>query len=175
MLAFKARLKASKETGAPGPNDAECLVFTGHVGISFEGLKPIFGFNPSTGSDPAWKVFENLTDRQSRRPYPGKVTDDTEAFDMAAAQGLDVVRIEYVCSEELFDKIKSRFEKEKSSTRLHYSFPGGGGDCNCATWPVIIGIPVPLVGGAINGQMKEYAPAMKSLPKVIYLGIMPET
>ena len=136
VFAFKLRLKTSKETGEQGPNDAECLVFTGHVGISFEGLKPIFGFNPSTGEDPAWRVFARLTDRQSRHPYPGKITDDTEAFDMAAAQGLEIVRIEYVCSEELFDRIKSKFEKEKSKTDLYYSFPDGGGDCNCATWPI---------------------------------------
>jgi hypothetical protein len=175
VLAFKERLKVSEETGVPGPNDSECLVYTGHVGVSFEGLKPVFGFNPMTGTEPAWRVLKNLTDRKASRPYPGKVTDDTEAFDMAAAQGLEVIRIEYVCSEELFNRIKSKFDQEKSGTHLYYSFPGGGGDCNCATWPFVISLPVPLIEGAINGQMKLYAAAMKKLPKIIYLGIMPES
>jgi len=165
--AFNSKLEANKNSEGPGPEDWECLVYTGHVGVSFEALKPIYGFNPGTGDDPVHVVMAKL---KAQKAYPGKVTDDTKAFDEAAKHELESARIEYVCSEEAYNKIKAVFDKEKASTKLYYSFPAGAGDCNCATWPANIGVPLP----SANGNMVHYMEAMKGAPKRRYLGLMPE-
>lgn len=167
MGMFDSKLEQSRNNEGPGPTEWECLVYTGHVGVSFEALKPIYGFNPSTGDDPVHVVMENL---KARKAYPGKVTDDTPAFDLGSSHGLETIRIEYVCSEEAYNKIKAAFDKEKSSTELHYSFPNGNGDCNCATWPANIGVPIP----SADGNMRMYMKAMQDAPKRKYLGLMPE-
>ncbi len=91
-------------------------------------------------------------------------------FTVATDHKLTIVRIEYVCSEDAYNKIKEAFDKEKSKTDLKYSFPKGAGDCNCATFPARIGLPIP----STNGRMQLYMEAMEKAPKVRYLGVMPE-
>jgi hypothetical protein len=164
---FRSKLEANKNNEGPGPTEWECLVYTGHVGVSFEALTPIYGFNPSTGHELVHMVMETL---KAKKAYPGKVTDDTPAFELGSSYGLEIIRIEYVCSEEAYNKIKAAFDKEKASTKLCYSFPGGAGDCNCATWPANIGVPLP----SVNGNMVHYMEAMQNAPMRRYLGIMPE-
>ncbi|WPB78299.1 hypothetical protein KYC5002_03900 [Archangium violaceum] len=164
---FNSKLAAKKNNEGPGPEEWECLVYTGHVGVSFEALKPIYGFNPNTGDDPVHVVMANL---KAQKAYPGKVTDDTKAFDEAAKKQLEIVSIEYVCSKEAYNEIKAAFDKEKGATKLCYSFPTGAGDCNCATWPVNIGVPLP----SANGNMVHYIEAMKESPKRRYLGLKQE-
>jgi hypothetical protein len=163
---FRSKLEASRQSLGPGPTETECLIYTGHVGISFEAETPIYGFNPDSEAEPAHQVIDQL---KAQKGYPGKVTDDTEAFLRAAVQGLEIVKVEYVCSEEVFNRIEAAFKTAKAGTSLRYSFPGGNGDCNCATWPATIGLPIP----SANGKMAAYMDAMKSSPKTCYLGIMP--
>jgi hypothetical protein len=130
-------------------------MWAGHVGISFESESPIYGFNPNTGSEPSWQVLDKLT--KTKSCYPGKVTDDTSIFNRAKQQGLTIVKIEFIYPESQYNRIHQRFQDEQSHTDLTYRFPNGTGDCNCATWPARIGIPIPEG----TGQMKLYIAAMQ--------------
>lgn len=163
LESFKSRLELNKSDGTPGPSGDECLVYTGHVGISFEAQSPIYGFNPSTGSDPVSEVIRKL---KAEEAYPGQVTDDTSAFSLARSFGLTVETIEFVYPESRYNELKAAFEAQKSGTKYRYSFPSGAGDCNCATWPGKIDIPIP----SANGNMKVYIVAMKSSEKVRRMG-----
>ena len=153
LIAFKLKLENSKE-GGPEPTLDEVLIYTGHVGVSFEAQSPIYGFNPDSGSEPVHQVLDTLKGQGS---YPGHVTDDTSVFNKAKGMGLTVVVIEYVYPESDYNELKARFDAEKASTNLRYGFPGGG-DCNCATFPGRIGLPVPEG----TGNMRLYMPAAAS-------------
>lgn len=153
VMAFKTAMSAHRQAGTNGPSGDECLLYTGHVGISFDAKTPIYGFNPDTGDLPGWLVIERLKEKAaSFEPYPGVVTDDTSVFNKAKALGLTYKILEYVYPEPEFNEIKTAFNKSRIKTGLTYSFPGQGGDCNCATWPQEIGLALPHS----NGMMKEY-------------------
>ena len=168
LVAFKRKIADAKQHGLPGPSEVECLVYTGHVGLSFEADSPILGFNPETGSDPIWLVFDKLkgTADVSKASYPGRITDDTAVFDAAKQRGLTVVKTEYVYPESQYNAIKQQFDQHRAGTSLQYNFPGGSGDCNCATFPAQIGIPVPEA----TGILKDYIPAMSSGPAKKQMG-----
>lgn len=132
---------------------------------------PIYGFNPDTGSEPSWQVIENLKQNKGRRePYPGMVTDDTSVFNAAKARGLQVLKLELVYPESLYKEIKAKFDAERAASGFHYSFPGRGGDCNCATWPRQIGVFIPEG----SGVMKAYMQAMASTESPKKMGICEE-
>lgn len=157
MDAFDAQVEAGRTGTGPGPSGEECLLYTGHVGISFEADSPIYGFNPDTGTEQSWQVIENLKRRAAGgKPYPGVVTDDTSVFSTAKARGLTVLKLELIYPESRYQEIKSRFDSEKGKSEYHYSFPNRGGDCNCATWPARLGVFVPEA----SGVMKAYIEAM---------------
>ena len=123
------------------------------MGISFEAKSPIYGFNPDTGSLSGWEVIKQLKEKgEVRDPYPGVVIDDSKVFNMATSKKLNYKILEYVFPESKYEEIHSKFKAAQSRSGFTYSFPGQGGDCNCATWPKKIGIPIP--GG--NGAMKVY-------------------
>ena len=44
----------------------------------------------------------------------------------------------------------------KNNPELTYSFPGQGGDCNCATWPAKIGLPIPTSDGAMEVYINSF-------------------
>lgn len=168
---FLQSLDAAKAGTGPGPSDTDCLLYTGHVGISLDAQQPIYGFNPSTGAKPSWQVMEDLKSKDADRPpYPGKVSDDSAVFAAASAKGLQVIVLELVYPESRFNQIKERFEAEKAGSHLHYSFPGGGGDCNCATWPMKLGLLIP----ELSGVMKKYIAAMANAETPRKLGICEE-
>ncbi len=152
---FNAKVDAARNHQGPDPTMVEVLIWSGHVGVSFEATSPIYGFNPH-GSDPVVTILEKL---KAGDPYPGAVTDDTAAFDEAKQRGLPVVTIEFVYPESRYNEIKAKFDAEKSSTAYNYSFPGGGGDCNCATFPARVGVPVPEA----TGNMKLYMAAIQKM------------
>lgn len=153
VAAFKANLKKHEENNTSGPTSVECLLYTGHVGISFEAMMPIFGFNPDTGDEPGWKVIKGLKEKQQfQKPYPGIVTNDTAAFLRAQGDKLEYKVLELVYPESKYLEILKKFRQARIKTNLTYSFPGNGGDCNCATWPAKLGVQIP----SQNGNMKEY-------------------
>lgn len=171
MLAFDAQLEDGRTGSGPGPSGQDCLLYTGHVGISFEADSPIYAFNPDTGTEPSWKVIENLKKNQgSSKPYPGAVTDDTAVFSAAKSRGLSVAKLEIVYPETRYNEIKAKFDAEKGKSDFHYSFPGRGGDCNCATWPRKLGVFIPEGSGA----MKAYVEAMGNTESPKKMGICEE-
>jgi hypothetical protein len=171
MDAFDAKLEDGRTGEGPGPSGVECLLYTGHVGISFEADSPIYAFNPDTGAEPSWQVIENLKKNQaSSKPYPGAVTDDTAVFSAAKARGLSVAKLEIVYPESKFNEIKQRFDAEKGKSDYHYSFPGRGGDCNCATWPRKLGVFIPEG----SGVMKAYVEALGKTESPHKMGVCEE-
>lgn len=149
MACFEAALRVHAHLGKD-----ECLLYSGHAGISFDSpARTIFGFNPATGEDSAFAVFERL---KGKGAYPGVVTDDTSAFELARQRGVEVVVKEITVTEAEYEKIRSAFAKEQAKSSHSYGFPGAG-DCNCATWPAKIGLPIP----STDGNMKAYVVAMK--------------
>lgn len=171
MDEFDAKLEDGKTGAGPGPSGVECLLYTGHVGISFDADSPIYAFNPDTGTEPSWQVIENLKKNQaSSKPYPGVVTDDTEVFSAAQARGLTVVKLELVYPESKFNEVKQRFEAEKGKSDYHYSFPGRAGDCNCATWPRKLGVFIPEG----SGRMKLYVEELEKTGSPRKMGVCEE-
>lgn len=171
MGEFQAKLEAGKAGTGPGPTGTDCLLYTGHVGISFDADSPIYGFNPNTGTEPSWQVIENLKDKKtSRPPYPGIVTDDTSVFSAAKSRNLPVIKVELVYPESRYNEIKQRFDAERARSEYFYSFPGRGGDCNCATWPGRIGIAIPEG----SGIMSKYVEAASSAESPRKLGLCEE-
>lgn len=157
-------MEMHKRAGTNGPSGDECLLYTGHVGISFETKSPIYGFNPDTGDLPGWLVIERLKEKAGAyEPYPGVVTDDTSVFNKAKALNLKYKILEYIYPEKEFNEIKAAFEKSRLHTGLTYSFPGQGGDCNCATWPAELGLILPHS----NGQMREYIGSFENNEKKV--------
>jgi hypothetical protein len=154
---FNRKVADNRAGTGPGPTFDECLLWSGHVGISFEAESPIYGFNPDGGSEPIFTVLDKLKGKKS---YPGHVTDDSKVFGDAKSRGLSVLKIEYIYPESRYNEIKKNFDAEKSSCTWHYSFPGGSGGCNCATFPQRIGIKVPEG----SGNMKLYMQAMQAEP-----------
>lgn len=156
MKEWDRKLEEGESGTGPGPTPQECLMFAGHVGVSFEAESPIYGFNPDTGAERSHAVMNNLFGHKS---YPGHVTDDTSIFQAARARGLTVLKRELIYPESQYNEIKSRFDAEKAGTGYKYGFPPAG-DCNCATFPQKVGIPVPEA----TGRMKQYAKNMSALP-----------
>ena len=156
VLAFKQSIKQHEEAQTNGPSGPECLLYTGHVGVSFDAKSPIYGFNPDTGDLAGWQVIKKLKSREASKPYPGIVTDDTAVFSMAKSKGLDYKVLEYVFPESKYKKIQSAFKFARKKTGLTYSFPKQGGDCNCATWPSKIGLSIPCSDGAMKAYMNSF-------------------
>ena len=154
---FKRRLDASRTEGTPGPSPIELLLYAGHVGVSFNARTPIYGFTPKT-HDPAWKVMDNL---KAGNAYPGAVGNDTAVFVAAEAAGLDHIVIEHLFPPAKYDELHAKFTAEAQHCSHTYSFPGGQGDCNCATWPATIDVPIP----SGDGNLRVYGAAAESAPK----------
>ena len=151
--AFERSRRENQANNGSGPPAIEIQMLVGHVGISFEAQAPIYGFNPDTGDDPGWKVFNALrAPAGSEPPYPGVITNDTGVFNEARSRGLPYKVVEYIYPKSKYDEIKEKFKAAKRSPGLTYSFPGKSGDCNCATWPARIGIAIP----SSNGNMDAY-------------------
>ena len=88
----------------------------------------------------------------------GAVTDDTSAFSAARQRGLAVQVLEYVYPEPVYNDLKQRFDAERAGTHYTYSFPDGAGDCNCAQFPAMVGIPVPEA----TGRMARFVERMQA-------------
>ena len=150
LQSFKQRIKKGEFI-----NRFECLIYTGHVGISFAAPDmPIFGFNPNPDTNKIDIIFDTL---KQGGAYPGKVSCDTQAFEMAKERGIEVKVSENSFSESEYNEIRRLFLEELHKSKYRYSFPGGKGDCNCATWPAKINIPIPTS----DGNMKKYMENIK--------------
>jgi hypothetical protein len=57
-VGFKKRLDDAKLGIGPGPSMMECLLSSGHTGVSTDFGVTIYGFNPDTGTTPIWQVMD---------------------------------------------------------------------------------------------------------------------
>jgi|GEM_PF-641979 len=117
----------------------------GHVGISFNNGKSIYGFGP-TGSGISGEAL------LARKSFPGKVTNDTVMFSRATELGLNVKKTTFNVSR--FQYLKGRMGVWKDSmlgkfAGKNYSFPPKRGSglgwepntYNCATYPQSYDLP----------------------------------
>ncbi len=151
------------------------LIKLGHVGISFDGGKTIYGFHPSEISMAQFESREAAINfLRNGGSLPGQVYNDTPIF-LRAAQLADeganttVYRLIIPASAADYDSISAsvvRQVENPSLTTATYSLPKiengvpymPAGCNNCATWPQIFGIPIP----ELSGQLKYYIEAMRS-------------
>jgi hypothetical protein len=131
----------------PPPTIEECVLYAGHVGVSFTRRGPIYGFLPDTGETPPLEVVRSL---KNGGVYPGKVSDDTHLFEAAAAASIQVVTVEYSYDIQTAVGIENVVLNELASTSLTYSFPGHQGDCNCVTWLARMGLRMPETTGRMT-------------------------
>jgi hypothetical protein len=131
-----------------GPSMTDCLLFTGHTGISINAKQMIYGFNPNGGTAPIWQMVQQL---RRGRAYPGIVRDDTGVFAAAQQHGLIILQFEIVLSLPSFRVFQRKLTREWSKkSQYSYGFPNGDGDCNCTTWIERLGLPL------LTGRMDEF-------------------
>lgn len=154
------------------------LIKWGHVGISFDGGKTIYGFHPSEISLSQFKSPElAISYLRNGGTLPGQVYNDTSIF-LRAAQLADqgaiittVYRLPIPVSEAEYNSIRASVISQvenPSLTTAEYSLPDTDGPVsympagynNCATWPQLFGLPIP----ELSGHLKYYIEAMKSAP-----------
>ncbi len=135
--------------------ETEPIIYSGHVGISFDGGKSIYGFIPFT---PGFSNAEVIALLKQHKSFPGQVVEDAAAFRLArdlAHQGYRT----YVQAQPIsipsaeFEKIKDQILDEVESGPLQdkpYAFPGPQGCYNCATWLASHGIPIPEFSGNLR-------------------------
>ena len=157
------------------------LIKLGHVGISFDGGRTIYGFHPSEISLSQFKSPQAAIDfLRNGGSLPGQVYDDTSLF-LRAAQLADeganttvyrlIIPVSPADYNSMSASVVSQVENPSLTTAI-YSLPKiengvpymPAGCNNCATWPQIFGIPIP----ELSGQLKYYIEAMKSAGATIW-------
>lgn len=132
----------------------------GHVGLSFDGGKTIFGFNPHKPAGVSMEAFVRRL--RAGESFPGAVRDDTQVFILAIEHGLRLETVKVQLSGREFRLAQKLLESDVSNSPLSdklYSFPqmGVGGfalNCfNCATYPQSLGIQTPYPSGKLGDYM----------------------
>jgi len=153
------------------------LLEAGHVGVSFDGGKTIYGFVPDT-DEPIADVMKKLKEHHA---YPGKLQDDTELFRVAERLADEKqwntrpvradILLDPARKQEMRDEIMAIQSGAKHD--LGYSFPlpkavdgqsfqagdgyGANQIANCAVFPSKVGLPIPEP----SGNMKQYVPKLQ--------------
>jgi hypothetical protein len=155
--AFQTKLNDGKNGKGPGPSMKECMLYSGHTGVSMDEGVSIYGFNPIATGIPVWQMLDRL---KSGDRFPGFVGDDTAAFAAARRIGLARVSFDVVLPEPEYLRFQAKLDDERSKSQYYYGFPNGDGDCNCTTWLERLGLPL------LTGRMDELVnlPAMVSNP-----------
>jgi filamentous hemagglutinin len=130
----------------------------GHVGLSFDGGKTIFGFNPQRPR--GLNQDEFILRIRAGESFLGSVRDDTRVFTLARTYGLRVEAVTYKMSRNEYKVAKRLLDTDVSNSPLRdklYSFPRMDGSfdeyCyNCATYPPSIGVRTPYP----SGRLKDY-------------------
>jgi hypothetical protein len=137
-----------RKHGTGGPSVVECLLYAGHTGVSIDGRKTVYGFNPDPPSNR--RISEVMDDLAAGLAFSGIVRDDRPIFDAATRHGLAVISFEVLFPDASFAVFKQSLEDQIRGTRYKYGFPDGNGDCNCTTWLERIGLPL------LTGRMREF-------------------
>lgn len=156
--------------------DEAALIKAGHVGVSFDSGKTIYGFHPSAEATKYLSEAEVIGRLRAGESFADQVYDDTDIFRHAHDLGLQgavdrsgnplrVYSWKQRVSREDAAAIRAsvlRQVQDPSQTITRYSFPipsqsGGGytmphGCSNCATWPGIEGLRIPEQ----SGRLSEY-------------------
>jgi RHS repeat-associated protein len=157
------------------------LIRAGHVGISFDGGKTIYGFHPSEYSLSQFASEDAaLSYLKNGGSLPGQVYNDTALFLRAEqlANGgarTTVYQLTIPAATTELNSIRTSVLSQvanPSTTTSLYSFPAiengipymPAGCNNCATWPQTLGIPIPN----LSGQIKDYIEAMWSIGAKIW-------
>jgi hypothetical protein len=145
--AFLKALDDARKRLGPVPSAVECLLLSGHAGVSMDGGITIYGFNPDGGSLPVWQWMDRLKNGDA---LPGVVRDDTAMFTAARNHGLMVQSFKVILPEPRFQEFEARLDGERKNSQYSYGFPNGNGDCNCITWLERLGLPL------LTGRMDEF-------------------
>jgi len=160
------------------------LAYAGHVGVSLDGGNKIYGFTPIRPEAMPMKTF--LGELGRNQSFPGSVKDDTAHFHLAnkIAQDLSAntnvivvpMRVTNERSLELIKQLQGMESQKNGEHGKRYSFPYQDSDprseggtkhyenentANCAAFPGLIGVPIPVK----SGQIRDYIPAMKEWVK----------
>ncbi len=174
------------DKNSPYANE-DALIRAGHVGVMLEGDDAIYGFHPTPEAIEAEGGIENvinkLKDKRAAYTIDGRVYNDRNVFVRAAelaelntpirfasntkdpVEFLEVWQFDFSVDDEEFlrirDQLLAYFEK---GTISPYAFPrfNPTGD-NCATFPMKIGIRVPVVEPP--GQLSLYIPELEKQGK----------
>ncbi len=154
------------------------LLHYGHVGVSFDGGKTIYGLTPPIDGTPAMTPEMVKAKVLAHEPVPGLIRDDTKTFNLArkmaddygwdleissAALSLDDearaaafgenARLASTAPEEHGKRYQWPYEKPNDQG----SFFADANARNCATYPQMIGLCVPEP----SGQLRDYIPKLK--------------
>lgn len=147
------------------------LLHFGHVGVSFDGGRTIYGLTPDPTTTTASELMAKVLNHE---PVPAVVLDDTKSFNRArklAAEGWDTE----VTTAALAMDDEARAAAFGENARLaadptgkDYQFPyeqpnefgshyASDNARNCATYPQMLGLCVPEP----SGQLRDYIPKLK--------------
>jgi hypothetical protein len=124
-MAFQSKLDDEKNRAGPGPTMEECQLFAGHAGVSTDGGRSIYGFNPDSTGVPLWQLLNRL---KSGDRFQGVVRDDISVFVAAQKKGLTLISYSIVLPDPAFQSFLSSLdaERRKSSVLLWLSQWGRG-------------------------------------------------
>ena len=160
LLGFRGATRASYHAFAA----ADPLLYTGHVGLSFDRGATIYGFSAYAPGEPPRGVIARLKRGET---YPGTVRDDRAVFERAAVaadRGLLASPV-YLWVQALnaatLAGIRARFEDKPIGSALpekRYGWLAGrAGVYNCATWPRSLGVVLPEE----SGQLADFIAALR--------------
>ena len=154
------------------------LLHYGHVGVSFDGGRTIYGLTPPLEGTPTMTVETMKAKVAAHEPVPGLIRDDTKTFQRArkmaddfgwdleissAALALDDearaaafgenARLGSTAADEHGKKYQWPYEKPDDRG----SFFADDNTRNCATYPQMLGLCVPEP----SGQLRDYIPKLK--------------
>jgi hypothetical protein len=155
--AFLKALDDEKNGLGPGPTALDCLLFTGHTGVSTDAGTTVYGFHPDGGRAPVWQLLDRLKNGDA---FPGVVRDDTAVFPAARTRGPAVQSFQVILPEPRFQAFERTLDGERRNSQYSYGLPNGHGDCNCTTWLERLGLPL------LTGRMDEFIglPGIASSP-----------
>jgi hypothetical protein len=73
-MAIRHTLDDERTGIGPGPSELDCLLFAGHLGVSIDLGRTIFGFHPAIAGLAMWRAIDQL---RNGGALPGVVQDDT--------------------------------------------------------------------------------------------------
>lgn len=158
-------------------DEKQKLLWAGHVGISMDGGKTIYGLTPERPEGMSRKDFERKV--KDNEAFAGKVDDDTHVFDLAREMAekhgwntmpeRSIVIMDKPEQSAILAEVLRMKGMKPGEHGLGYQFPrpddpaysaqkGYAAEClgNCAVFPSKVGVPIPEP----TGRMKQYMPEL---------------